>query len=417
MFYTEEECINYIENIKRKDKRHDLNRIKECLFRLGNPEKSFKSIHIAGTNGKGATCYMISKLLLKKGYNVGRFTSPYIVKFNERIVVNDKYIDSDSLIKITNKVKDVTDKYNNEFDDVVPFFEVVTLIGFLYFKEMNCDYCVIECGLGGLLDATNCIDSKIQVITSIGYDHMKTLGETLPEIAYQKLGIVKRGSTLISSVGNDLIKDFERKCLVTGSKLVNITYSDILIKSSINGSYFQFEGGEYFIPLVGKFEVLNACLAIKATREVVSISDIEINEVFKTLKWPGRFEVIKKRPNIILDGAHNISAAEALVSSYKNIISDKAYIIYTGLLDKETSKVLTKLEEIANKIYITSIPDLRAKDPNLIKSEVDFKNLEVIDDYIECLDKVISNLNESDTLLITGSLHFISLVRKYFNLS
>jgi dihydrofolate synthase/folylpolyglutamate synthase len=411
VFNSAKEAIYWIEHIKRKEKRKDLSRIKYILNELSNPQLKYKTIHIAGTNGKGATACMLTNILLNEGYKVGRFVSPYILHFNERIVVNNNEIDDETLLRITNQIYPLIQKYNEKFDDVVPFFEVVTIIGFLYFCEQKVDYAVIECGLGGRLDATNCIESCVSIIPSIGYDHMKVLGDTLEEIAYHKLGIVKNNSHLITGVCDELHQlfiDYTKEC---NSTIEFINYHDLDIKSTFDNTTFKLDNSIYKTNLIGSFEALNAALAIKCAKYLINISDDSINKALSNIFWPGRLEILSKNPLLIMDGGHNISAIDVVVDSLNKIDSTKKYnIIYTGLSDKETDKVIAKLETIAKRFIITKIDDPRCQDIDILYNQVKMSDKIKIDNEFEALDYALSL--KSDTLII-GSLHFVSSLRNY----
>ncbi|MCR5786300.1 MAG: bifunctional folylpolyglutamate synthase/dihydrofolate synthase [Acholeplasmatales bacterium] len=409
MFNSANDAIYWIEHIKRKEKRTSLDRMSRLLNILGNPEKAYKTIHIAGTNGKGATAEFTSSILIKQGYNVGRFVSPYILRFNERIVVNKEEISDLELLNLTNFIYPIIEKYNNDYDDIVPFFEVVTLIGFLYFKLKNVDYAVIECGLGGKLDATNVIEPICSIIPSVGYDHMKVLGNTLEEIASHKLGIVKRNSILVTGVEKSLYKQFEEDCALKNTKCYFISKDDLNVKSSFNKTIFMLDNVFYETNLLGSFEALNASLAIKALSILTHPTYEEIEAALLNMFWPGRLELINNNPLTILDGGHNISAINEVVNSLKEIDANIKYnIIYTALSDKESDKVIDKLSEIANSFIITTIDDPRAKDPNILMDEVSIKKTLILDE-LEAYKYALS-LNEP--ILVVGSLHFVSSLRK-----
>lgn len=414
MFNSAKEAINWIENIKRKSPRTSLDRMRNLMKLLNNPQKDYKTIHIAGTNGKGATCCMCSSILQNKGYKVGRFVSPYILKFNERIVVNNKEISDDDLLRITNYIYPIVENYNKENDDIIPFFEVVCAIGFLYFKEQKCDVCVIEVGLGGRMDATNIIDSPICVIPSIGYDHMKTLGSTLSDIALHKLGIVKKGAHLITGVDSSLYGLFDEYVDSIGATLKTIDINDLNYKISLNGTSFIYQNKQYKTNLIGSFEALNASLAIEACKYFdPSISFDIIDKTLQNIFWPGRMELISETPLVLLDGGHNISAIEVVVKSIKELnLNKKITVLYTSLSDKDSTSIIKKLEEIANKIVVTKIDDTRADDPINLYNKISIDK-EIIEDEFLSYDTCLKNLSRDEALLIIGSLHFVSSLRNY----
>ena len=411
MFNNVEDAIYWIEHIKRKEKRTSLDRMSKLLNILGNPQNDYKKIHIAGTNGKGATCEITTSILIEEGYSVGRFVSPYILKFNERIVVNHKEISDDELLNLVNYIYPIIIKYNNDNDDIVPFFEVVTLIGFLYFKNKKVDYAVIECGLGGKLDATNVINPVLSIIPSVGFDHMKVLGDTLYDIAEHKLGILKYNSHLITGVSEELYDLFKKDANSKNSTVEFIKENNLKAICTFEGTSFELDGVKYHTNLLGTFEALNASLAIKACQYISNPTKEEIDKALNNIFWPGRLELVSNNPLTILDGGHNISAINEVVKAIKAIDKSlKFTVIYTGLSDKETDKVIKKLEDIADRFIITTIDDPRAKDPQVLFDEVSINQKILINDEYKAYLKA---KEYNKPILIVGSLHFVSSLRNF----
>lgn len=411
MFNNVEDAIYWIEHIKRKEKRTSLDRMSKLLNILGNPQNDYKKIHIAGTNGKGATCEITTSILIEEGYSVGRFVSPYILKFNERIVVNHKEISDDELLNLVNYIYPIIIKYNNDNDDIVPFFEVVTLIGFLYFKNKKVDYAVIECGLGGKLDATNVINPVLSIIPSVGFDHMKVLGDTLYDIAKHKLGILKNNSHLITGVSEELYDLFKKDANSKNSTVEFIKENNLKAICTFEGTSFELDGVKYHTNLLGTFEALNASLAIKTCQYISNPTKEEIDKALNNIFWPGRLELVSNNPLTILDGGHNISAINEVVKAIKAIDKSlKFTVIYTGLSDKETDKVIKKLEDIADRFIITTIDDPRAKDPQVLFDEVSINQKILINDEYNAYLKA---KEYNKPILIVGSLHFVSSLRNF----
>lgn len=410
MFSTVEEAIYYIEHIQRTNKRTNLNRMKKCAEILGNPQNQFKIIHIAGTNGKGSTACYIKSILMKKGYRVGFFVSPYIISFNERIQINDFYIENAKILEYTNKLKLLSEQIYNEDGEVITFFEMITLMGLLYFAEQGIEVAVIECGLGGLLDATNFVNADISVITNIGYDHMKTLGNTLSEIAANKLGIVKKNSVLFTAVEPPLHPQFQKYCALQNAKCY-FTYSPMVHFKQNNTLDFEYDGICYKLPLLGKFQIQNAILALKVALCFDSTIDSKtIQAGFSAAIWPARMEVISTKPFVILDGGHNISAIEAVVDSLKEYRNKKIKIVYTALADKDYPSILKVLDLIASKYYFTTIEDSRGVDTSVFETKVEHS---CFNDFRLAMDEAYKEYRENDLILIIGSLHFASAVRKF----
>ena len=412
MFNTIDEALNWLYNQKKLSKRENLDRIKTCASELSiNPE--YKIIHIAGTNGKGSTASYIKNILKNTGKHIGFFVSPFVVCFNERIQINDRYISNAEIMHYTNMLYDYSKSYFEKYNDVIPFFELTLLMALLYFKDRNIDIAVIECGVGGLLDATNFLKTDLAIITNVGYDHMNTLGNTLEEIASHKLGIVKDNMTVLSCVDDSLKPMFLE---YAKSKNANIIFTDEYV-TDINLSdktNFKYKGIDFSANLLAKYQAYNASLAIEAVRIIEpNILDDLINYGLNTVKWPGRMEILSNEPKIILDGAHNIHGVKALVDSLKDFNYIKIKVVFSALNDKAFDKMLEYLDTVTDEYYFTSMIDLRATDP--IKfTEFTSKKYTLIDDYKKCIDEAISNLNSDEVLLITGSLHFISMVREYY---
>ena len=408
MFKNKDEAIFYIENIKRKEKRTNLNRMHRALEMLGNPERAYKVIHVAGTNGKGSTVSYLTNILMEAGFSVGSFISPYVIKFNERIMYNLSYISDEDLVKYANIIYDLKLKLEEE-DEVITFFEFITLMGLLYFKDKHVEFAVVEVGLGGVLDATNIFDHALRIITNIGFDHMNALGNTLSEIADKKLGILHENEKLISAVDESLLKQFEDHSKELNSCLYWVNKDIKDIKESFNGVSFKYKNEEFRTPLLGIFQAYNAALAIEAVRQIMpDISSRTIQSALDKTVWPGRLQIIKHKPIILIDGGHNIHGIDAVVKSIKGLTNQKIHVLFTALKDKEIDKMLRALDEIASDYIFTTINDSRASSIMDILS-VNQKPYKAIDDYKEALS-YLDNFGPDEIILVTGSLHFISLV-------
>lgn len=407
MFRNKDEAIFYIENIKRKEKRTNLNRMHRALEMLGNPERAYKVIHVAGTNGKGSTVSYLTNILMEAGFSVGSFISPYVIKFNERIMYNLSYISDDDLVKYANIIYDL--KLKLEEDEVITFFEFITLMGLLYFKDKHVEFAVVEVGLGGVLDATNIFDHALRIITNIGFDHMNALGNTLSEIADKKLGILHENEKLISAVDESLLKQFEDHSKELNSCLYWVNKDIKDIKESFNGVSFKYKNEEFRTPLLGIFQAYNSALAIEAVRQIMpDISSRTIQSALDKTVWPGRLQIIKHKPIILIDGGHNIHGIDAVVKSIKGLTNQKIHVLFTALKDKEIDKMLRALDEIASDYIFTTINDSRASSIMDILA-VNQKPYKAIDDYKEALS-YLDNFGPDEIILVTGSLHFISLV-------
>ena len=412
MFKNLNDALNWLYVQKKSKRREDLTRIKNCVDLL-NLSPSYKVIHIAGTNGKGSTASFIKKLLQLKGFNVGFFTSPFVVKFNERIQINDEYISDEEIVNYINKLYYFAHNYQEKYLDTIPFFELTFLMSLMYFKDNNVDYLVLECGLGGRLDATNIFNSIVSIITNVGFDHMNQLGNTLESIAWHKLGIVRKDHECFTCV-NGKVKDYFLSYANEYELHINYVYDDVTnIVSYEDYIQFEYKGSKYKTTMNAKYQAYNASLAIAVIKELFpNYEDELINKALCLTTWPGRFEEII--PNVIIDGAHNIHGIEALVESLKNKYQDTKFkVVFTALHDKQIAEMLKSLDEIAYFYYFTTIVDSRATEVNYFK-ELTSKEYVLIDDYREAINKALEDKQADEILVITGSLHFISEVRKLF---
>ena len=415
MFTDFETTKNWIENIKRFGSKLDLSRMTKVLARLGNPEKAYKTIHVAGTNGKGSTSSYIKNILVEAGFKVGIYISPYIVKFNERIAIGDTYISDEAVMLYANQLLPIWDEFN-DINDTITFFEVLTIICFLNFKDQAVDYGVIEVGLGGTLDATNVIIPKVSVITNISYDHMNVLGNTLESIAMNKLGIVKEGVPLVTSVENkDLYPLFLETTDKMHSPLTIIDFQaikDICVRETTT---FIYQDESYELTLTGFHQVKNAVLAIEtirilAERDNLVIESKTIKQGLKKTRWPGRFEIFNHK--IILDGAHNIGGVEALKETMTEVYKGKYIKCLVSIMhDKEHQKIINVLDSFCDEIYFTQIEYPRRADAQVLFGESHNAHKSMENDY-KTLFTRLGDLKENEVLLVTGSLYFISEIRK-----
>lgn len=415
MFTHSKEAINWIESVKRFGDKFDLSRMELACELLGNPEKELPVIHVAGTNGKGSTVSYLKHILLEANYNVGTFTSPYIVNFNERITYNNNDISDKDLLKYINEVKVLHDLVLERHNDVVTFFELITLISFMYFRDLNVDFVIYEVGLGGSLDATNVIIPLITAITSISYDHMGVLGNSLEEIAMNKLGIVKYPAPLITTVCDeglvDLFREYAKDKNVPITMICKKDIENIRYGSQTNYIYKQ---NEYSINMLGTHQVTNSALAIEIihTLRDLTLLDITDTMILKGLlntTWPGRLEQFGK---VYLDGAHNIGGVQSLSDSVAQLFSDKYIkVLYTSMADKDYSKNIEIIEKFADELHFTEFEYPRCETALNLYNVSQHQKKFIQKDAYKALNE-LKNLKDNEILLVTGSLYFISYIRK-----
>lgn len=360
------ECIEYIHSLSKFGKKSGLTNISMLLEYLGNPQDDLKCIHVAGTNGKGSTSYLIANVLKYQGYKVGLYTSPFIEIFNERIRLNGENISDIDLVKYTQKVKNAVD-YLAEKGYFPIEFEVITAIAFLYYKEQKCDYVVLETGLGGRYDSTNIIkNNELCIITNIGIDHTNILGDTIEDIAYQKAGIIKEKSDVVlypvSDNATNVIKNYAKQ-MNANIYPVDLTLLEIL-SDTYTGSEFSYkEYKNIHLSLVGTHQIYNAVTALEAIDALskkIIIDKENIYKGFAYASWPVRFEVFNKDIPVVIDGGHNLQGVTSFVDSVNKYFNDKKKIFIIGMLnEKEYKKSLDYAFNIADAVIITSVPSAR----------------------------------------------------------
>ncbi len=351
-----EEALQYIHGISWTFCKPGLERIRELCDRLGNPEKELKFIHVAGTNGKGSFCSMLSSVLTEAGYRVGLFTSPYIVEFNERMRVNGENIPNDELAKITEYLKPIADSMTEKPTE----FELITAIGLEYFRRERVDIVVLECGMGGRLDSTNIIPSPVlSVITGIALDHTAFLGDTIEKIAREKAGIIKHGSKVLWGGEAPTAEEVIRACAEeVGATFFKTDYSQLKItKSTLDGTVFDYKNRKNVnISLLGEYQPRNCALVLDAIDiirgEGFEVSEESLYRGLASARWRARFEIIGHDPLIIFDGAHNAQGISVAVKSIKQYFGEKRVICLSGVLkDKDYHAISRDISTVADYVF------------------------------------------------------------------
>ncbi len=393
--------IDYTTNRMNKG-RFSLDHFKALLESLGNPQHQLKTVHIAGTNGKGSTTNYLRAILQASGLRVGTFTSPHLEVHNDRIRINDVYISDEQLLYYGNRFAELIEENN------LSMFEIDTLIAIHFFLDQDVDIALFEVGLGGRLDATNVIMPLVSLITTIGFDHMDILGDTLALISMEKAGIVKEGFPLYTSEDKPECLDvFKQICIERNAKFNTIKEAqNIELKYGIR---FNYDNLSIHLNTSALYQVKNASLAIAGARYLSNyfeINDDDIIDGLKDTQWKGRFELVSTNPHIIIDGAHNTHGVSALVESAR-YLPKPLVIVFSALRDKETDAMLDDLLSIADEVIVTEFEFYRAASLEMLRHG----NVLAIQDNHEAIRKGIA-LSLNGTCLITGSLYFISQVKQ-----
>lgn len=417
---TYDEAIAYIHAVYWKGSKMGLSRTQELLRLLGNPEKQLRFVHVAGTNGKGSTCAMLASVLQEADYRVGLYTSPYITRFNERIQVNGKPIPDAALARVVSQVREKAES----MQDLPTEFELVTAIAMRYFLKERCDIVVLEAGLGGELDSTNVIDTPlVAVITAMGYDHTDILGDTMTEIAAAKAGIIKEGGDVVIPGGNgEADAVFRRVCSERSAALHVAKLSELRVTAyGLQGQDFDY--GAYrglHLGLLGEYQPQNAALALE-TLEVLRkkgfpVSDKALRRGLARTQWPARFELLHKRPAIVVDGGHNPHGVSGTVNSLRRLFPGKRVVFVIGVMsDKDIDGMLALLLPIAERFYAVSPAYFRAMPAPALAERIRAGNgaAEACGSVREGMQRAVDAAGEDSVICAVGSLYMAGEIRDY----
>ncbi|HLB28131.1 MAG TPA: folylpolyglutamate synthase/dihydrofolate synthase family protein [Dehalococcoidales bacterium] len=412
--------IDYEKQPRPRDAIHyDLRRMDELFARLGNPHLKAKTVHITGSKGKGSTAAMIASVLTTSGYTTGLYTSPHLYIFNERIRVDGKLITDQEIVTLVNKLKpEVTAVNEKATYGKLTTFEVITALGFLYFESKQVDYQVIEVGLGGRLDATNVVKPEVCIITSISLEHTDVLGNTLAEIATEKSGIIKPACvTVISPQADEAKQVIEKACRDIGVKLIqvgrDVTWQplDFDIKQQSLKAKGRLGNYEVSIPLLGQYQLENAATAVAALEVLMEkdsrITKKSISKGLAQVSWPGRLQVLNRRPLIVADGAHNPYSAGKLREALKHYFNFEKAILIIGLsADKNVAGIISELAPLFDKVIATHSVHPRAMPTAALAAELKKQGVraEETEDISVALPLALSMTGRKDLICVTGSL-------------
>lgn len=422
MFQSYEEALHWIHSRLRLGIKPGLKRMEWMMEKLDHPEKKLKAVHIGGTNGKGSTVTFLRSILQEAGLKVGTFTSPYFEHFNERISINGSPIQEAHLIELTNLIQPLADELEETDLGGPTEFEVITAMSFYYFANIQpVDMALYEVGLGGRFDSTNIIEPILSIITSIGLDHTNILGETYQEIAFEKAGIIKKNTPLLTAVKQpDAIAVIKEKAQENGAMLYQLG-EKLQIEhhhSTLNGEKFTIKTilgtiQTAEISMLGQHQTENAALAVMAA-QLLQMDHAPILRGLKKAYWPGRFEIISTEPLVVIDGAHNEEGMETLVRELNRRYKErKIRAIFAALGDKKLDNMIKKIDSIAEEITFVDFDFPRAEKAEVLLSISSSKQKRATHDWKQAITEQIQSMQANEMLVITGSLYFLSEVKPF----
>ena len=420
------QAVNWLYGFQKYGMKLGFERITYIAAELDNPHLNYKTIHVGGTNGKGSVCKFLESILVRNGYTVGVYTSPHLQHISERIVVNNKEITENELISLVKKIKPITDEMMKKNNNPT-FFEVFTAIAFEYFKEKKVDFAIIEVGLGGRFDATNIVKPEVSIITNISPEHQHVLGKKIQDIAFEKAGIIKKDTLLVTAAENEAFRVIEKIAKEKKIYVEKIT--------ELNWKRTKFDGlnqeflvkgilGSYSVntSLIGKYQGENIAIVIK-TVEILQKNGFKISKdsIFDGIKDtvnPGRMEVLSSRPCLLLDGAHNIAGMKVLVETLEDDFKFERLIIILGILsDKNIKEMLPFILPVSDCIITTKSKIKRAFSPKKLKEMIENlgykKEIYVEDQINNAIDHAKLIAKKNDLICITGSHFTVGEARDY----
>jgi dihydrofolate synthase / folylpolyglutamate synthase len=422
-----QEAVDWLFQVRRFGPERTLDPIRRLAGMLGDPQDSFKSIHITGTNGKGSTSAMIASILRAAGYSVGLFTSPHLERFTERIEVDGEEITEEDVVRLTKVIRPLVESLNDEPEKVRPlFFDIVTAIAFKFFEERHVDFAVLEVGMGGRLDATNIVQPLVSVITNISLEHTQVLGDTVLKIAYEKAGIIKPDSILITATqDNSVYALFKETCTRLNTEIHRVG-GDIKFESlrhDLDGQNFRVKGlrGSYTLHthLLGGYQLYNAATAVGVVEALIhydiDVSGLAISKGLASVEWPGRLEVVQRSPLVVLDSAKDAEATRALAEAVGELPHRRLIVVVSISNDKNIPEMIANLAHIADHFIVTSHSVMgRAAEREGLGREIEkhgkpWESVYKVDDAVT---RALEEAGKDDMILVTGSVFAVGEARR-----
>jgi dihydrofolate synthase/folylpolyglutamate synthase len=409
---------------------YSLRHVEELLNRMGDPQLAARTIHIAGTKGKGSVAAMIAQVLSSSGYKTGRYTSPHLHNLRERITIDGSLISEAEFAVAMAEVKPFIEsmKQDTGFRQLT-YFEALTALSFAYFQKKRVDFQVLEVGLGGRLDATNVASPVVCIITSISLDHTQILGNSLEEIAREKAGIIKPGCWVVlspqpeeaASVISDICREKEAKVVQVGKDVTwhkiggDLCHQSLVIEGRRNNYHVS-------IPLLGDFQLENAATAVAALEALASagfaISAADITEGLARVEWPGRFQILQQHPIVLVDGAHNVASIKRLVNNIKAYFAHKRiFLVFGTSSDKDIPGITNELVSLSPRVIVTQASHSRAAPLPMLVAEFNKRGIdpETRQTVTEAISRALSLASGTDVICVTGSLFVVAEALDYFS--
>jgi dihydrofolate synthase / folylpolyglutamate synthase len=405
------DALSYLYGLEKFGMVFGLENIKWLLSLIDNPHSRLKTVHIGGTNGKGSVASMLSHILKEAGYTVGKYTSPHLVSFQERITVNEEEITEKEVSELTETIKKKVEKENK--GKLFTFFDFTTALAFEHFSRKKTDISIIEVGLGGRLDSTNVIEPLISIVTNVSYDHMEQLGENISDITKEKAGIIKGNTPVITAAQGVSAQIIEATAESFNSPVYRLHRDFFYDKTGDQMMSYRGIGkniNNISINLMGDHQFDNGAISLCAAEVLSSsgfnIDDDSLHKGLSCIKWQGRLEVVKENPTIILDGAHNADSAHVLAEFFKSHYRDKKKILIFGVMkDKDYRKIIEKIVPFTDTVILTRPATERALLPSEMEGYV--KNPFITEDVRSALIKAKTVADKNSLILITGSFYTI----------
>ena len=423
------ECLRYLEKIQNSGIKFGLDNVRAVLSALDNPHQKYPSVLIAGTNGKGSVCAMLSQILTLHGFRAGLFTSPHLVRVEERIRIAGTPIPARAFCRVLTQLKERIEELINSKILLSPptYFELLTCLALTYFQEQKVDMAVLEVGMGGRFDATNVVDPVVSVITTISAEHQKFLGESLEQIAFEKAGIIRKSVPVVCGVKPReaflTIKERAKELCAPFFGVFEKSDSYIAYKRW-NGYQFEYTSNKerysYSPSLSGQHQGKNAAVAIVASERLCEnwrkLDKEKIIRGIETTRWEGRMEVISSSPQVVLDGAHNEEGAMVLRDYIHDFIPSPIILVFASMRDKKIEKIADILFPVSRMVILTRFPFFKGASPEEIKEKVSrFEDCLFLEpDPRKALLMALENAAPDECILVTGSLYIVGEIKKFF---